>query len=400
MRIATCIVRQRLHGYSMSSNIKIAIVAGEPSGDLLAAMLINQLQKHSSEPIEFMGIGGDQMAKYDFKSSYDMSILSVGGFGFEVIRAIPKILWIRHKIIKQIIDFKPDVFIGVDAPDFNFYVEKKLHDSGIKTVHYISPTIWAWRYDRIYSIKKSTDLMLCIFPMEETIYHKEGIQAKFVGHQLANNTELEINTEAYKQKLSLTGVVFTILAGSRAFEIKKLAKVFIKTCELINQAIPNTTFIFPFANQKTEQIFLSELGSYNPTFEYKALVGQTSDAIKASDMVLAKSGTVTLEVALCKKPLIISYKVSKLTEWIVRRTLRIKYAGQPNILLNEEVAPELLQEKANPQDLAAEFIKLYNDKTRQAYMIGKFKQLHLSLRTADDSTAAKAIVRLINVKKL
>jgi len=378
--------------------IKIAIVAGEPSGDLLAAMLIDQLQKHATSPIEFMGIGGERMAKYGFKSSYDMSILSVGGFGLEVIRAIPKILYIRHQIIKQILEFKPDVFIGVDAPDFNFYVEKKLHEKGIKTVHYISPTIWAWRYERIYSIKKSTDLMLCIFPMEEAIYHKEGIQAKFVGHQLANSIELEVDTEHYKQKLGLTGTVFTVLVGSRAFEIKKLTKIFIKTCELINQNIPDATFIFPFANQKAEQIFLSELGAYSPTFKYKVLVNQTTDAIKASDMVLAKSGTVTLEVALCKKPLIISYKVSELTEWIVRRTLRIKYAGQPNILLNEEVAPELLQEKANPQDLAAEFIKLYHDKTRQTYMIDKFKQLHLSLRTSADSVAAKSILELINAK--
>lgn len=380
----------------MSETLKVAIIAGEPSGDVLASGLMANLIKNSTKPLEFFGIGGDKMSENGLNSAYDMSILSVGGYGFEVIRAIPKILCIRQKIIKQIIKFKPDVFIGVDAPDFNFYVEKKLHQSGIKTVHYISPTIWAWRYERIYSIKKTTDLMLCIFPMEVDIYAKENIKAKFVGHQLANSTPLDIDTSKYKEQLGLNGPVFTILVGSRASEIKKLGRIFIQACNIINLQVPGAVFLFPLVNEKTKALFLRELAHEHIKFEYQVLVDQTGDAIKASDMVMAKSGTVTLEVALCKKPMIISYKVSKFTEWLVRRKIKIKYAGQPNILLNEEVAPELLQDEANPESLAIHFMALYQDHARQARMAAKFRQLHLELCREGNATGALAVLELIN----
>ena len=184
--------------------LRVAIIAGEPSGDMLAHRLIHEMKNYSSEPIEFIGIGGQLMKSEGFHSSFDMEILSVGGYGVDVISAIPKILSIRLQIIKQILDFKPDVFIGVDAPDFNFYVEKKLKQHGIKTVHYVSPTIWAWRYNRIFKIKKSTDLMLCIFPMEEALYNRENIKAKYIGHHLADQIEIDIDTAYYKNKLNLT----------------------------------------------------------------------------------------------------------------------------------------------------------------------------------------------------
>jgi len=379
----------------MSDTLKIAIIAGEPSGDLLASGLMANLIKNSKKPIEFIGIGGDKMSSFGLKSAYDMSILSIGGYGFDVIRAIPRILYLRHKIIKQIIKFKPDVFIGVDAPDFNFYVEKKLHDAGIKTVHYVSPTIWAWRYERIYSIKKSTDLMLCIFPMEEAIYQKENIKAKFVGHQLANTIELDIDTLKYKEQLGLKGTVFTILVGSRASEIKNLGKIFIQACNIIHRQVPGATFLFPLRDDKTQALFMRELEHEDIKFKYQVLVNQTSSAIKASDMVMAKSGTVTLEVALCKKPLIISYKVSKLTAWLVRRKIKIKYVGQPNILLNEEVAPELLQAEANPENLAVHFMALYQDHAKQARMAAKFRNLHLELCKESNATGASAVLELI-----
>jgi lipid-A-disaccharide synthase len=379
----------------MADVLKVAIIAGEPSGDLLASGLMANLISQSDKPVEFFGIGGDKMAKLGLSSACDMSILSIGGYGLDVIRAIPKILHIRQKIIRQIIKFKPDVFIGVDAPDFNFYVEKKLRNTGIKTVHYVSPTIWAWRYERIYSIKKSTDLMLCIFPMEEAIYQKENISAKFVGHQLANNTPLDIDTLKYKEQLGLSGPVFTILAGSRSSEIKNLGRVFIAACKIIHRQVPDATFLFPLPNEKIRTLFMHELEHGDIKFKYQVLVDQTSDAIKASDIVMAKSGTVTLEVALCKKPLIISYKVSKLTEWLVKRKIKIKFVGQPNILLNEEVAPELLQKEANPENLAVHFMALYQDHAKQARMVAKFRQLHLDLCKESNVTGALAVLDLI-----
>lgn len=379
----------------MQKSLKVAIIAGESSGDVLGARLMSELIKTSTVPIEFIGIGGDKMMSHGFSSSFDMSVLSVGGYGLDVIKAIPKILWIRKQIIKQIIEFKPDVFIGVDAPDFTLYIERVLRKKGIKTVHYISPTIWAWRYNRIYAIKKSTDLMLCIFPMEEAIYHKEGIAAKFVGHPLANSIEFNIDTDYYKQKLGLSGIVFTMLVGSRRSEIKNLAKIFIQSCDLISHDVATANFIFPFVNRNTAMLFESYLKELSPQFKYQILINQTSDAIKASDMVIAKSGTVTLEVALCKKPLIITYKISKFTEWIVKRKIKINYVGQPNILLNQLAAPELLQNEANPQNIAKHFLHLYHDSDAQSKMIDKFRQLHTELFQNKQNVGALAILELL-----
>ena len=254
--------------------IKIAIIAGEPSGDMLAANLIVSLKKESSIPIEFMGIGGSCMANAGFVTSYNMDTLSIGGYGLDVLLAIPKIYCLFKKVTKEIIDFKPDVFIGVDAPDFNFHVEKKLKQHGIKTIHYISPTIWAWRYERIFKIKRTTDFMLCIFPMEPAIYAKENIVAKFIGNPLANEIEMDIDTLKYREKIKLpehTNAVFTILVGSRKAEIKKLAPIFIEACNIIDAKVPNAMFLFPFAKQSTHDEFYMVLAKSSSKFKAKIL---------------------------------------------------------------------------------------------------------------------------------
>jgi lipid-A-disaccharide synthase len=411
--------------------LKIAIIAGEPSGDMLAASLMAELKAQSMVPIEFIGIGGDKMIEAGLKSSYDMSILSIGGYGFDVIRAIPKIYLMYRNITKQIIAFKPDVFIGVDAPGFNLHVEKKLKAHNIKTVHYVSPTIWAWRYERIYEIKKTTDLMLCIFPIEEPMYAKEHIAAKFIGHHLADQIEMDIDTPKYRNELlnilNLTNSskvnvvnsvsIITVLVGSRSSEIKRLGKIFIDACRILALRIPNAIFLFPFVNLSTKEAFENILNqtstpqsvipetntlqssnppSHNHKFNYYTLLNQTSNAIKASDLVLAKSGTVTLEVALCKKPMVISYKVSRFTMWILKDKLKTKYVGQPNIMLNEAVVPEILQEFATPENLANSMLELYNNNGRRQHVISKFYELHKMLRQNASKKAAEAVLELIN----
>lgn len=383
-------------------SLKIAIIAGEPSGDMQAASLIAALHAISTEPIHFMGIGGEQMAKTGFVSLYSMDILSVGGYGFDVLVSIPKIYMLFRKITKDIIKFEPDVFIGVDAPDFNFHVEKKLKQYGIKTIHYISPTIWAWRYERIFKIKQTTDFMLCIFPMEEAMYRKENIPAKFIGNPLADKIECDIDSLVYKKVLcanmpfSVSSKMFTVLVGSRKAEIKRLASSFIDACSIIAEQIGEPiVFLFPFAKQSTHDAFLQVMQQKMVKFQYQVLLNCTSDAIKAADLVLSKSGTVTLEVALCKKPMVISYKVSKLTEWIIRRKIKIKYVGQPNILLDEEVAKELLQDDATPEAIAQEMLKLYKDNTRQQYVIKRFYDLHKMLRRDAANCGARAVLEFI-----
>lgn len=378
--------------------LKIAIIAGEPSGDLLASDLMSKLKKLTSENIEFLGIGGKLMQQEGLLSSYPMHVLAVGGFGFDLLFKIPQILYIRFKIIKKIIAFKPDVFIGVDAPDFNFYVEKKLKLKGIRTIHYVSPSLWAWRYDRIYSIKRSTDLVLCLFPFEESIYKKAGINAKYVGHMLADKIELDIDSKYYKEQLNVSNFnnVFTVLTGSRVGEVKRLAKVFIAACAIINKHYSDAIFLFPFSDPNLEDIFLELFNSSKVNFNYKVLLNETLTAIKASDMVLAKSGTVTLEVALSKKPMIISYILSSISAYIVRKKMTIKYVGQPNIILNEEVVPEIIQEEATAENLAKNFIKIYDDKEKVKYIVNKFYELHNMLMINASYNAAKTILEFLN----
>jgi len=448
---------------------KIAIVAGEESGDLLAANLMRALKEQMDSSlcgndkgggqksedgcvIELIGVGGSRLIQEGLTPSFPMETLAIGGYGLDVITAIPKILHLRHKLIRQIINFKPDVFIGVDAPDFNLYLEKKLKEAGIKTVHYVSPTIWAWRYKRIFKIKKAVDLVLCIFPFEVALYNKEHIAAKFIGHHLADQIEMDIDIEnarnkiidssrslssaaiedqnsrqkaedrgqraenniAYNLGLSSRSVaskysiwndkksflandrVFTVLVGSRKSEIESLGQVFIATCNIIARQIKDAIFLFPLVNERSKEILLNILNKSQVEFKYQVLVNQTSNAIKSANIVLAKSGTVTLEVALCKKPMVISYKVSKFTAWMIRRKILIKYVGLPNILLNEEVAPELLQENATPDSLAKGIIDLFHDKTRQVYVVNKFYELHNTLRCNASKSAANAILELIN----
>lgn len=375
--------------------LKIAMIAGEASGDMLASSLISALKKQYSGQIEFVGIGGRMMQDAGLTSWHKMETLSVMGY-LEVIKSLPAILKIRKNVLKQLLEYKPDVFIGVDAPDFNFYIEHKLKQAGIKTVHYISPTIWAWRYERIYKIKKSTDLMLCIFPFEEDIYHKEGMEAKFIGHPLANQMPLDVDTLHFRNQLKLPTdkTVYTVLCGSRVREINNLARLLINTCAKIAIAIPNSYFVFPFASPTTRELFEKHLQTVQVAFPYQTVLNQTRNALAASDFVIAKSGTVSLEAALCKKPMLICYKINKLTEWMVRRKIKIKFVGQPNIIAGREIVPEFLQEQANPDEMSVFMIRLYQDERLRTQMVDEFYQLHQQLRQDASIEGARAILEL------
>jgi lipid-A-disaccharide synthase len=383
--------------------IKIAIIAGEPSGDLLASELMDQLSHIIDEDLDFFGIGGDNMQKNGLHSRYNMDILSVGGYGLDVLIAIPKIYQLYKKIVKDIIDYQPDFFIGVDAPDFNFHVEGALKKQGIKTIHYISPTIWAWRYERIFKIKKTTDLMLCIFPMEEDIYRKESIKAKFIGNPIAKKTPLNIDTDYYiryledKYQINLIDKnIFTILVGSRKREINSLGPILLDTCNIIASHIPDAIFLFSFEKQTNFTLFNNLIHKHdNIQFKYQVFFQETINSIRAAQLVIAKSGTVSLEVALAKKPMIVCYKVSKLTELIVKRKIKIKYVSQPNILLNKPIVPELLQQDANPTNLATKFIDLYNNKILQQQMIDQFVALHRNLIQVDTDGFKDTIYKLM-----
>jgi len=375
--------------------LKIAMIAGEASGDMLASSLISALQKQYAGEIEFVGIGGRMMSEVGFKSWHNMETLSVMGY-IEVIKSLPQLIKLRYQVLKELLEYKPDIFIGVDAPDFTFFIENKLKQAGIKTVHYISPTIWAWRYERIHKIKQSTDLMLCIFPFEEAIYAKENMAAKFIGHPMANEIEMEIDTPYYRQQLGLAQdkIIYTVLSGSRKREVESLALILIETCNLIHAKISQSLFVFPFANQSTLDIMQQFLSSAQVQFEYKLVLNLTRDALKACDYAIAKSGTVSLEAALCKKPMLICYKINKFTEWMLRRKITIKYVGQPNIIAGKEIVKEFLQEDANPVAMSNYMLELHTNSDKRQAMLNEFEQLHRQLRQDASVEGAKAILEL------
>ena len=375
--------------------LKIAMIAGEASGDMLASSLISVLQKQYAGEIEFVGIGGRMMSEVGFKSWHNMETLSVMGY-IEVIKSLPQLIKLRYQVLKELLEYKPDIFIGVDAPDFTFFIENKLKQAGIKTVHYISPTIWAWRYERIHKIKQSTDLMLCIFPFEEAIYAKENMAAKFIGHPMANEIEMEIDAHYYRQKLGLAQdkIIYTVLSGSRKREVESLALILIETCNLIHAKIKDSLFVFPFANQSTLDIMQQFLSRAQVQFEYKLVLNLTRDALKACDYAIAKSGTVSLEAALCKKPMLICYKINKFTEWMLRRKITIKYVGQPNIIAGKEIVKEFLQEDANPVAMSNYMLELHTNSAKRQAMLNEFEQLHRQLRQDASVEGAKAILEL------
>ncbi|MEN9945944.1 MAG: hypothetical protein RLZZ293_330 [Pseudomonadota bacterium] len=376
--------------------LKIAMIAGEASGDMLASSLIKALQATSNQAIEFVGIGGTLMQQQGFNSWHNMETLSVMGY-LEVIKSLPELLKLRYTILKQLLAYQPDVFIGVDAPDFNFYLEHKLKQAGIKTVHYISPTIWAWRYERIYKIKRSTDLMLCIFPFEEAIYYNEQMNAKFIGHPMANSIELVVESKPYRDLLAISpqAVVYTVLCGSRIREVNSLALILIESCKKIATKIPNCLFLFPFANTSTLELMQQHLQQQNVNFAYKLVLNQTREALYACDFAIAKSGTVSLETALCKKPMLICYKINKFTEWMIRKRIKIKFVGQPNIIANREIVKEFLQEHANSEAISNYMIELYHNHQLQQQMLNDFTQLHQQLRQDASVEGAKAVLELI-----
>ena len=371
-----------------------AMVAGEASGDILGAGLVKALKAQYPDA-KFVGIGGPKMIAEGFDSLYPMERLSVMGL-FEVLGRLPELLKIRKNLFNQIKALNPDVFIGIDAPDFNLSLEKKLKDSGLKTVHYVSPSVWAWREKRVFKIKEAVDLVLCLFPFEVDFYKKYDVPAVCVGHTLADAIELNPDVEKAKTDLSISGdhPVVAILPGSRQGEVGRLGELFLQTAERVQEKIPNVQFIIPAANEdrKTQlQQILSQYESINVTL----LDGQSREAMTAADAVLMASGTAALEGMLLKKPLVVSYKFSAISAFFLFRMLTQKFVSLPNLLAQKELVPEILQDNANPQSLSNALLVFLQDKSASENLHDEFLKLHKSLRLNADDAAAKAVVELI-----
>lgn len=380
--------------------LRLALVAGEPSGDLLGASLLGGLARRLPKETRYYGIGGPRMIAHGFEAHWPMEKLTVRGY-VEALRHIPEILGIRGELKRQLLAERPNAFIGVDAPDFNFGLEETLRAAGIPTIHFVCPSIWAWRGGRIKKIVKAVDHMLCVFPFEIELLEKAGVAATYVGHPLADEIPLEPDMAGARRQLGLpeSGAVIAVLPGSRRSEIALIGPTFFEAMALIQQREPGVRFVMPAATPALRAL-LQPLVDSHPGLALTLTDGDAQRAMTAADAVLVKSGTVTLEAALLKKPMVISYKVPWLTGQIMRRQGYLPYVGLPNILAGRFVVPEILQHFATPQALAdATLTQLHDDANRRT-LVDVFTQMHHTLRRNTAQSAAQAVERVLDARKL
>ena len=378
---------------------RIAMVAGEPSGDLLAASLLKGLQERLPAPTRYSGIGGPRMTSAGFEAHWPMDKLTVRGY-VEALRHIPEILGIRNELKRQLLAEPPSVFIGVDAPDFNFGLEQPLREAGIPTVHFVCPSIWAWRGGRIKKIVKAVDHMLCVFPFETALLEKAGVTASYVGHPLADEIPLEPDVAGARRELGIAegGPVIAVLPGSRRSEIALIGPTFFDAMELMQLREPTVRFLMPAANPALREL-LQPLVDAHPHLSLTITDGRAQTAMTAADAILVKSGTVTLEAALLKKPMVISYKVPWLTGQIMKRQGYLPYVGLPNILAGRFVVPEILQHFATPEALADATLKQLNDEANRRTLTEVFTDMHIALRQNTSQRAAEAVARVLDTRR-
>jgi lipid-A-disaccharide synthase len=371
----------------------IGIVAGEASGDLLASHLMAAI-KLARPDVEFVGIGGPRMQSVGMQVLYPMEKLAVFGY-VEVLRHYREITGIRAKLRAHFLACRPALFIAVDAPDFNLNLELSLKRRGIPTIHYVSPSIWAWRGERINKIKRAVTHMLALFPHEPELYKAAGVPVEYVGHPLADMLPLRPDRDAMREtmRIPLQASVFAFLPGSRQSEVRQLARLYIETARLILQQFPEARFLVPLASRETRTIF--EQALYDCSAEdlpFSLLFGHAQDAMIAADAVLVASGTATLECALLKRPMVITYRLNPLTWWMMKRKSYLPYFGLPNILCGRFVVPELMQSDAIAENIAQALLNLLNDKDAVAQLEQTFTNLHQTLRQKTAERAAAVVI--------
>ena len=374
----------------------IAIVAGEASGDLLGSQLIRALREFLPQ-LTVVGIGGPRMESAGMDVWFPLEKLAVRGY-FEVMRHFPEIIGIRRKLRRRLLANPPDIFIGIDAPDFNLGLEQSLKVRGIPTVHYVSPAIWMWRKERLHKIKRAVSKMLTLFPFEEALYRNAGIDVAFVGHPLTDLLDdLPRGAAAREQlKLPLLPPVFALLPGSRQSELRYMADLFIQTAKLIHVRVPQALFLVPLATRETRAMFETALYRNDAAgLPLTIMFGHAQDAMAAADVVLVASGTATLEAALLCKPMVITYKMPRASHWLLQGKGYLPYYGLPNILAGEFVVPELIQDDATPQNLAQALGNILADIPTRERIERKFAGMSSSLSRGAARQAALAVLPLL-----
>ncbi|USD65918.1 lipid-A-disaccharide synthase [Vibrio sp. SCSIO 43136] len=373
--------------------LKIGIVVGELSGDTLGEGFMKAIQQRYPDA-EFVGIGGPKMKALGCKSLFDMEELAVMGL-VEVLGRLPRLLKVKAELVKHFKADPPDVFIGIDAPDFNLRLEKTLKDAGIKTVHYVSPSVWAWRPKRIFKIDAATDLVLAFLPFEKAFYDKYQVACEFVGHTLADAIPMISDKMVARQMLALEPNKhwLAVLPGSRGGEVGLISQPFIETCRQLKAKHPDVGFVVAAVNSKRREQFEQIWQQMAPELEFTIVEDTARQVITASDAVLLASGTVSLECMLIKRPMVIGYKVNAFTGWLVQKLAITKYVGLPNILAGEELVKEFILDQCEPENLLPAVEKaLFDDNSE---LIERFSEMHRWIKKDADQQAANAVLKLI-----
>jgi lipid-A-disaccharide synthase len=376
-------------------DMKIGMVAGEASGDLLGAGLIQALRE-TDPNLQVHGIAGPEMLAAGAQSLYNMESLSVMGL-IEPIFHLPELITIRRNLYNYYLKNPPDVFVGIDSPDFNLGLEIKLRQANIPIVHYVSPSVWAWRKKRIIKIAKAVDLMLALFPFEADFYRHHNVPVQYVGHPLADKIPLEPDRLAARQRLELDSekIYIAILPGSRRNELKYLAELFVNTAYRCWKLRPQVEFITASANTKRHQDFQQLWRKLIPEVPIKFFEGRSHEVMEAANVVLVTSGTATLETMLYKRPMVIAYRMNAITYEIARHIVKVPFIGLPNLLANEKIVPEFIQKEATPEKLALALLNFLDKPEEVEKLQKKFTELHLILKCNANQQAAQAVLKLL-----
>jgi len=371
----------------------VGIVAGEASGDFLGAHLIASLREHIPN-LQFVGVGGPKMAADGLEPWFPMEKLAVRGY-VEVLRHFSELFRIRRNLARRFVEQRPRLFIGVDAPDFNLPLEHRLKRAGIPTVHYVSPSLWAWRGGRLSAIARSVDKMLVLFPFEESLYREAGVPVEYVGHPLADASPEEDRTVAAREQLRLPSShkIIALLPGSRQSEVRYMASTFVQTAKMIAERQTAVHFLVPLASRETRAIFEEAVYAADAAqVPLSVLFGHAQDALAACDIALVASGTATLEAALARKPMVITYKMAHLTHRLMSKMAYLPWIGLPNIIAGEFLVPEILQDEATPENLAQALLNSLNDPVVNSRLPQRLDRIRQSLRRDTATRVSEALL--------
>jgi lipid-A-disaccharide synthase len=384
----------------VSAPLRVGLVAGEASGDTLGADLIHSLRRRAPDT-QFFGVAGPKMQAAGCESWEPAESLAVMGL-FDVLRDLPRLARLLARIKRMFLTARPDVFIGIDAPDTNLRLARSLHAAGIPTVQYVSPQVWAWRQGRARKIGESVDLVLCLLPFEKLFYDEHGIRAEFVGHPLADAIPECIDREAARRALGLDlkSSIVALLPGSRRGEVARLGADFAATARWMAAQRPDLKFIAPMASAATRQIFSEVLKRDAPALDVRLIDGQATTALSAANVVLVASGTASLEAALCKRPMVVVYRLGTLTGWVLTRLnlVKSKFFAQPNLLADRRVVGEYFQDQIIPESIGAELLMWLDDTERRNALEREFSRIHADLRRGAGTRAAQAILDLLSTR--